>query len=58
MHHAAIDFAKKYKRSWEVLYHSNKAEGLTVFITKNKELYFDAECLGSFRNIPGNEKLV
>lgn len=52
MYNAAIDFERKYGHRWEVFYHSNVGEGLTVFITKNKDMHFDSSWLDSVKNFP------
>ena len=38
MHNAAMDFAEMYKEDWEIFYHDDEGEGLTIFVTKHKEL--------------------
>lgn len=41
MYNAAMDFAKMYSEDWEIFLHDNSAEGLTVFVTKNKDILND-----------------
>ena len=38
MHNAAMDFASMYKRDWEIFYHDDEGEGLTIFVTRNKSI--------------------
>ena len=38
MHNAAMDFAELHGDEWEIFYHDDTGEGLTIFVTKNKEM--------------------